>query len=362
MGILKCILIACSCLVWATHAFCVEVKDTIEYRAQVWVDKIDLERYGGEASFKKNLQQMFHNTNRFWNESPNKFNYYFRFVPADELCVYDIQGDKDRYGEFQRKAFGRLDLSKYDFVLFLALGAKNEGLSCGGGGASGQSVVMCYVREAHNIFTDALYPDQGTYSNLGHEYGHVRGATDLYQYMIAAEDNPVSHEKLTPPKCNMGTGYRVWSDYCSALFNYTAKMRPLDKDLSDKVFPRKLVIKVGKMGKPLSNCTVNFYGTRAGGKYNKRDVYPKAYRTYTTSKRGIIEITDLYKLYHPDMTDANIPPKEPQDLFPYSYWFSFLVEIIDEVGQKKYVWLPDVELQREHLETGNDTYTVNVTF
>ena len=296
MGILKCILIACSCLVWATHAFCVEVKDTIEYRAQVWVDKIDLERYGGEASFKKNLQQMFHNTTRFWNESPNKFNYYFRFVPADELCVYDIQGDKDRYGEFQRKAFGRLDLSKYDFVLFLALGAKNEGLSCGGGGASGQSVVMCYVREAHNIFTDALYPDQGTYSNLGHEYGHVRGATDLYQYMIAAEDNPVSHEKLTPPKCN------------------------------------------------------------------KRDVYPKAYRTYTTSKRGIIEITDLYKLYHPDMTDANIPPKEPQDLFPYSYWFSFLVEIIDEVGQKKYVWLPDVELQREHLETGNDTYTVNVTF
>ena len=32
------------------------------------------------------------------------------------------------------------------------------------------------------------------------------------------------------------------------------------------------------------------------------------------------------------------------------------------MGQKKYVWLPDVELQREHLETGNDTYTVNVTF
>ena len=66
MGILKCILIACSCLVWATHAFCVEVKDTIEYRAQVWVDKIDLERYGGEASFKNNLQQMFHNTTRLF--------------------------------------------------------------------------------------------------------------------------------------------------------------------------------------------------------------------------------------------------------------------------------------------------------
>lgn len=31
----------------------------------------------------------------------------------------------------RNKAYGPLDLSKYDFVLFLALGAKNEGLSCG---------------------------------------------------------------------------------------------------------------------------------------------------------------------------------------------------------------------------------------
>ena len=35
------------------------------------------------------------------------------------------------------------------------------------------------------------------------------------------------------------------------------------------------------------------------------------------------------------MTDPNIPPKEPQDLFPYSYWFSFLVEVIDDAGQKE---------------------------
>ena len=336
MNILKYLLIACSCLIGAAHAQSPIAKDTIEYRAQVWVDKTDLERYGGEEDFKKNLKKMFHNTTRFWNESPNKFSHYFRFVPAEELYVYDIQGDKNKYDEFKNKAYGPLDLSKYDFVLFLALGAKNEGLSCGGGGASGQSVVMCYIREPHNIFTDALYPNQGTYSNLGHEYGHMRGATDLYQYMIAAEDNPVSHEKLTPPKCNMGTGYRVWSDYCSALFNYTAKMKPLDKDLPDQVFPRKLVIKVEKNGKAKSNYTVNFYGTRAGGKYNKRDVYPKVYRTYQTDKKGKVELTNLYKLYHPDMTDPNIPPKEPQDLFPYSYWFSFLVEVIDDAGQKKY--------------------------
>lgn len=111
MNILKYLLIACSCLIGAAHAQSPIAKDTIEYRAQVWVDKTDLERYGGEEDFKKNLKKMFHNTTRFWNESPNKFNHYFRFVPAEELYVYDIQGDKNKYDEFKNKAYGPLDLS-----------------------------------------------------------------------------------------------------------------------------------------------------------------------------------------------------------------------------------------------------------
>ena len=342
--------------------------ETITYRAQVWVEKNDMEElYGGERLFRQNLEALFRNTTTFWNESTNKFDYRFEWAMGegdDNLVIYDIKSgvkSQAEYNVYKDKAYGTLNTEKYDFVLFLALRCTKGGLSCGGGGASKQSVVQAYFEEGHDIFAKK-WPEKGTYSDLGHEYGHVRGAQDLYQYMIAAEDNPVSHEKLTPPKCNMGTGYRVWSDYCSALFNYTAKMKPLDKDLSDQVFPRKLVIKVEKNGKAKSNYTVNFYGTRAGGKYNKRDVYPKVYRTYQTDKKGKVELTNLYKLYHPDMTDPNIPPKEPQDLFPYSYWFSFLVEVIDDAAQKKYVWLPDVELQRQHLETGKDVCEIKVEF
>ena len=361
MDLIKYIVIACSCLAGAAHAQQPMVKDTIEYRAQVWVDKTDLERYGGEEDFKKNLKKMFHLSTRFWNESPNKFNHYYRFVPVDDLYVYDTEGNKDRYDEFKNKAFGPMDTAKSDFVLFLALGAKNEGLSCGGGGKSGQSVVMCYTKEKHNIFTDALYPNQGTYSNLGHEYGHVRGATDMYQCIIAAEDNPVNHEKLYPEKCNMGTGYRVWSDYCSALFNYTANMKQLDKNLKEQVYPQKLVVKAEKKGKPCRNLVVNFYGTRAGGKYNRRDVYPTPYRTCQTNKAGKVEVTGVYKFYHPDLSDPNVPPKEPQDLFPYSCWFSFLVEVVDGMD-KKYAWIPATEVQRGYMETGNEVYEIKVSF
>ncbi len=329
-------------------------KDTITYRAQVWVDKTDMERYGGEADFKRNLKKMFDNTNRFWNESKNKFNYYFKFIPVEELYVYDIKGDKDKYEDFRRMAFGEMDTTKADFILFLALDAKNGGLSCGGGGKSGQSVVMCYTKANHNIFTDALYPNQGTYSNLGHEYGHVRGATDLYQYMIAAEDNPISHEKLFPGKCNMGTGFGEWSDYCSALFNYTANMKQLDKNLGEMIFPKKVVIKVVKYGKALENAEINLYGTRAGGKNNNRDVYPKPYITLKTNNRGIVELTDLYSLYHPHKDALNLPP---ENQFPYSYWFSFLIESKYN-NDRKYYWLPDIELQKEYLTTGNETYYI----
>lgn len=59
MNILKYLLIACSCLIGAAHAQSPIAKDTIEYRAQVWVDKTDLERYGGEEDFKKNLKRCF---------------------------------------------------------------------------------------------------------------------------------------------------------------------------------------------------------------------------------------------------------------------------------------------------------------
>ena len=57
MNILKYLLIACSCLIGAAHAQSPIAKDTIEYRAQVWVDKTDLERYGGEEDFKKNFNK-----------------------------------------------------------------------------------------------------------------------------------------------------------------------------------------------------------------------------------------------------------------------------------------------------------------
>ncbi len=337
-------------------------KEVIEYRALVWIDKGSMERYGGEAAFREKLDKMFMQTTEFFNGSPNRFNYYFRFVPAG-IRVYDTEGDRSKVDSFKKQAFGKLDTERYDYVLFLALDALTNETCCGGGGESGQCVVIYHrtlkeQEERGDIFSRQP-PVQGAYSDLAHEYGHIRGATDLYQYMIKAEDNPVSHVELVPPFCNMGTSFGVWSDYCYALFNYTARDKQMDRDLTKKIFPEKLRIHVVQNGKEIPGAQVKFYGTRAGGSHNKRDVYPEAYRTFQTDVRGTIEVTDLYKLYHPDYGAPGTPPKEPIDLFPYTYWFSFVVEASNGAA-KGYVWLPDFVLQERYLRTGEKVHTVTL--
>ena len=341
-----------------------EERENIDYRALVWIDKGSVERYGGEEVFRGNLEKMFRDTTYFFNESPNKFDYHFTFVPAG-IHGYDMEGDRSRIEEFRKQAFGKLDTDKYDYVLFLALDSDKNVTSCGGGGASGQCVVMyCRTLEAQKkgsgLF-DKVPPVQGPYSDLGHEYGHMRGATDLYQYKISAADNPVSHEELKPPACNMGTGFKVWSDYCSALFNYTAKQKQLDSRLGRKIFPRKWTIRVFADGKPASDVSVRFYGTRAGGAHNHRDVYPKPYRTFQTNDEGHVEVTDLYGFFHPAGDDPNIPSKSPVDMFPYFYWFNFLVEA-SYGDRKEYVWVPDFVLQEKYLTTGEDTFETVLNF
>lgn len=340
-------------------------KETIRYRALCIAEKDDVDSYGGETVFRSNLDRMFRNTTRFWNESPNRFEYYFEWVVGD-LQIYDMQ-DGETYDDYRHLATGEIDTGKYDFTVFLALRSdRDNALSCGGGGASGQSIVWAYFTADHNIFTDAEYPDQGTYSNLGHEYGHVRGAQDLYQYMITAENNPVSHEAYPYPECNMGTGYMVWSDYCSALFNFGAHMKQLPADFARDVFPDKVSIKVLEDGEPV-RATVKLYGTRAGGDHNERDVYAEEgnspfLEVKTDRQTGIVEFPqdDTYSIYdmynRPDrVTGGRIPSKSPVDYFPFSRWYCFLVEATAGT-RTAYAWLSDLDMVPVHLETGEETY------
>ena len=333
--------------------------ETITYRAQVWVEKNDMEElYGGERLFRQNLEALFRNTTTFWNESTNKFDYRFEWAMGegdDNLVIYDIKSgvkSQAEYNVYKDKAYGTLNTEKYDFVLFLALRCTKGGLSCGGGGASKQSVVQAYFEEGHDIFAKK-WPEKGTYSDLGHEYGHVRGAQDLYQYMIPAENNPVSHVAYDYPKCNMGTGYQEWSDYCSAIFNHNAQYKQITADMTRSTYPKQMLVRVTKDGKPVQRATVNFWGSRA----TFRDIYAEPgnspYMKKKTDANGEFTINDIYRMFIPDYNNTpNLPPKSPVDEFPFSRWYCFVVEVELDGGQTKCVWLSDLDIVPEYLDGG----------
>lgn len=343
------------------------VKDTIDFKALVYIDEPSLnKRYGGEDSFKKNLRKFFNQTTTFWNNSKNKFDYYFRFIPAD-LKVYEhIEGEP--YDDSANEAVRSLDL-KYDFVVFFCLSAHTNTTACGSGG-DGEYAVVWYTRtlesQKHDLFwtnREIIEPGtEGEWGVLGHEYGHFRGATDLYQYPIKAKNNPINGEEYHPGPCNMGTGEWVWSDYCSAVFNYTAKWKRIPKGFHGMKLVQGIELTVLKDGKPVKDAIVNLYGCRGSGGQknlpsgdNGPDVYEIPFRTFKTDADGKVKINDAYHLYQV-RTDGSEKLPDP---LPWNYWFNFLVEA-SYGNEKAYIWMPDLEIQRQCMAENVTTYRANI--
>lgn len=338
--------------------------EVVEYKVLVYAnEEVVNERYGGAKKFNQGLQGLFYDVTRFWNNSTNKFKYYFRFVPAG-LKLYSTA----KYDECIKEISGPLD-AQYSFVLIFNLDGDKNGASCGGG--SGHAIVW-YVKTAKDqdeygdIFHNGVYPTTwGVYNTLGHEFGHTRGSTDIYQYGIPASNNPINGEAFVEPKCNMcNSGEWKWSDYASAVFNYTAKWKRVPDDFPSQRFPESIEIKVTKNGLPVNGATIKLYGCRGGGEKEltngstKPDVYKVPFRTFTTSETGKVLIQDVEHLYQVRMgQEPNLPT-----VLPWNYWFNFLVEATDESGNKSYQWMPDLEIQRDHLENGTKVYSMEIKF
>lgn len=81
---------------------------------------------------------------------------------------------------------------------------------------------------------------------------------------------------------------------------------------------------------------------------------PVPYRTYVTGKDGKVFVTGV-----PDLYDQPERPINTDEL-PYNRWSTFVLEA-EYKGEKKYVWLPEYEVQRAFFK-GEKTYSVDVKF
>ena len=345
------------CFVWAAcflscrQAQAAERPDTVEYKVFIAVDRPAVEHGGGEAAYRGKLYRFFDQVNTFWNEAgQGRFHYYFRFVP-DLQVIYDGSS-----GIWEKAFSASSGYPGYDVLLLIDSKIDHDGENGGwycGGAADGLSLVVCRGRSQDE--QEDLFGKDYFYRGLAHEFGHYRGVTDLYADRIRAKNNPVNGLDYEPEPCVMNNHYQAtrWSDYAVDIINYTALYKRPGKQLPGffhRMFPQNLDIRVCVKGKGKSGVKLNLYGSRAV--YN--DLIPVPYRTYVTGKNGQCLITDVPHLY-----DGPEPPLHT-DKLPYNRWFTFLLEA-EWKGVKKYVWLPEYEVQRCFFD-GRKTYEVSIDF
>lgn len=328
-----------------------EKLDTINYRVFIAVDRPAVEHWGGEDSYRDKLYSFFDKVNAYWNEAgKNRFKYYFRYLP-DMQVIYN--GSSNVIEQAYRSSAG---FNNYDVLMIIDSKADYEdehpGWYCGGA-SDGLSLVVCRGRSKTEY--EDLFGKDYFYRGVAHELGHYRGVTDLYADKIKADKNPVNGLEYKPEECVMNSHYTAtqWSDYAVDIINYTARYKRPGKELSGffhQMFPQNIDVKVTMNGKPRKGVKLNLYGSRAG--FN--DLIGIPYRTYQTDNMGNCLITGV-----PDLYDQPKRPIHTEEL-PYNRWFTFLLEA-EYKGQKKYVWLPEYEVQRTFFK-GEKTYCVEIKF
>jgi len=327
--------------------------DTIEYKVFVAVDKAAVEHWGGKESYQTQMNAFFVKMNGFWNEAGlGRFKYYFRFVP-DLQVVYDCSSRQLENVYKQSGGFPNHDvLLIIDSLIDFDDEEGAKGWYCGGA-KEGLSIVVCRSRSKTEY--EDLFGVDYFCRGVAHELGHYRGVTDLYADRIREKNNPVNHIGYEPDSCVMNNHYKTykWSSYAVNVMNHTAKSKRPGRDFKGffrQMFPENIKISVKANGKKAKGVTLNLYGSRAV--FN--DMITTPYRTYKADKKGEYLITGVPGLYD--------NPAEPlhTDSLPYNRWFTFVLEA-QYKGQKKYVWLPEYEVQQAFFEN-KDTYKVSIEF
>ena len=322
--------------------------DTIEYKIYIAADRVGVEHFGGEYVYKKKVDEMFSRVNAFWNNGSDQFKYYFKFIPDVQL-IYE--GSSKVVEDFLKNNFY---LDCYDVVLTidsrLDHDDENAGWYCGSG-KQHHGMVACHGRSKTD-FEDIF--DKG-YRGIAHELGHYRGVTDLYADRIKKDKNPVNGLQYEPDSCIMNNHHKTnhWSSYAVNIINYTALSKRPARDFPGffkEMFPQNIHVTLKGKAKNKQGVKLNLYGSRA--RYN--DLIPIPYKTYETDKKGEYLITGVPNLY-----DRPIPPLHTDNL-PWNRWFTFVLEA-EYKGEKKYVWLPEYEVQNVFFKN-EDTYYVTIVF
>lgn len=180
---------------------------------------------------------------------------------------------------------------------------------------------------------------------IAHEFGHVRGAIDIYALKVNKDKNPVNQEAFDGVKSIMNACYgeNEWDIHSIHMINASAdSINPPDLR---NLFPPEIGIRVVNADdSPMPDCTIR--------------VFPVSWYSYTVQEKAVVEGTSG--------NDGRFSFQEnpfgisSEDKYPWNIEYcNFLVEVSDD-SKKAYAWMPINEVQNAFFDGENFLLTVRL--
>jgi len=184
---------------------------------------------------------------------------------------------------------------------------------------------------------------------LTHEFGHARGAIDIYALKVDADKNPVNHTAFQPIQSIMDYPYGNirWDEHTVNIINSTGSAPVLNESYITTAFPANLIIKsTDSQGIPLENTAIDLYPVN----WFSYSVSPvSSYKAGTTNK-GLFRFP--------------VNPFQPGTVdYPWHIKYSnFLVKATYK-KDTLFQWMPLYEVQNTFFKQGlAATYSLTFSF
>lgn len=223
---------------------------------------------------------------------------------------------------------------QYDYAVIY------DGYPIQGGGWYGQP----YNTIHHSWSVDDFDGPFGDFANDGltHEFGHSRGAIDLYAIEVPADSNNINNQDYQAPESIMNVPYgkAIWDEHSINLINMNENSIINSQDYVTESFPSKIEILVtDNSGNPMPDVNVLFFPIEW---YSKK-VNENIYNTYVTNSDGIIEFTDN-------------PFKPKTSGYPWDIRYPNFLVTAEYLDASIFTWLPITEVQNHYFGDSSGIY------
>ncbi|MEJ2618547.1 MAG: T9SS type A sorting domain-containing protein, partial [Ignavibacteriaceae bacterium] len=181
-----------------------------------------------------------------------------------------------------------------------------------------------------------------------HEFGHARGAIDLYALEVPDSNNPINNQAYIAEESimNYPYGVTVWDQHSINLINFNEDNKTVPINYITEAFPQNIEILVVDAGKkPISNVVVKLFPIEW---YNKK-IDENIFYQFTTNSDGLIKFEE--NPFQPNVSD-----------YPWNIRFPNFLIFSENNGSTSFCWLPITKVQNRYFSGELSIYRDTLSF